>query len=219
MSNTLENSEFGLLFKVRKTVLTTLKNRGYDVPEGSTKLSLDDFKTLYEKTRHHLYFPEMKAMNIKDEYKKGGGVLVYFESSDKLDKRIFQARMLQLNKEYPNLDKLFFVLKTYGSSKKQTLTGYVKSELLKHPNVEILESIYPFDFMKNIVMPECFLLSEDEKNSVLNILDTPIYKLPKIETIDPISERLDAKIGDIIYIKRNGGKDISYRVVVKPGTG
>lgn len=157
MSNTLENSEFGLLFKVRKTVLTTLKNRGYDVPEGATKLSLDDFKTLYEKTRHHLYFPEMEVTNIEDEYKRGGGVLIYFESSDKLDKRIFQARMLQLNKEYPNLDKLFFVLKTYGSSKKQTLTGYVKSELLKHPNVEILQGIYPFDFMKNIVVPECFL--------------------------------------------------------------
>jgi DNA-directed RNA polymerase I, II, and III subunit RPABC1 len=218
MANTLENSEIGLLFKVRKTVLTTLKNRGYDVPEGSNKLSLDDFKMLYEKTRHHLYFPEMKVMKIKDEYKRGGGVLIYFESSDKLDKRIFQTRMLQLNKEYPNLDKLFFVLKTYGS-KKQTLTGYVKSELLKHPNVEILQGIYPFDFMKNIVMPECFLLSEDEKNAVLNILDTPLYQLPKIETIDPISESLDAKIGDIIYIKRNGGKDISYRVVVKPGTG
>ena len=219
MANTLENSEIGLLFKVRKTVLTTLKNRGYDVPEGSTKLSFDDFKMLYEKTRHHLYFPEMKAMNIKDEYKKGGGVLVYFESSDKFDKRIFQARMTQLSKEYPDLDKLFFVLKTYGSAKKQKLNNFVKSELLKHPNVEILESIYPFDFMKNIVVPECFLLSEDEKNAVLNIVDTPIYKLPKIETIDPISERLDAKIGDIIYIKRNGGKDISYRVVVKPGTG
>ena len=55
MANTLENSEIGLLFKVRKTVLTTLKNRGYDVPEGSTKLSLDDFKILVEKTRHHFW--------------------------------------------------------------------------------------------------------------------------------------------------------------------
>lgn len=64
-----------------------------------------------------------------------------------------------------------------------------------------------------------FPLKEDEKNAVLNILDTPIDKLSKIETTDPISERLDAKIGDIIYIKRNGGKDISYRAVVKPGTG
>jgi DNA-directed RNA polymerase I, II, and III subunit RPABC1 len=219
MTNTLENSEIGLLFKVRKTVLTTLKNRGYLVPEGSTQLSFDDFKMLYEKTKHHLYFPEMEVMNIKDENKKGGGVLVYFESSDKFDKRILQSRMIQLGKEYQDLDKLFFVLKTYGSVKKQTLNGFVKSELLLHPHVEILQSIYPFDFMKNIVVPECFLLSEDEKNAVLNILDTPLYKLPKFEITDPIPERLDAKIGDVIYIKRNGGKDISYRVVVKPGTG
>ena len=218
MMNTIENSEIGLLFKVRKTVLTTLKNRGYDIPEGSTKLSLDDFKLLYEKTRHHLYFPEMKVQKIKEENKKGGGVLVFFESSDKIDKRIFQTRMTQLNKEYPNLDKLFYVLKTYGSAKKQKL-NHVNPELLMHPNVEILENIYPFDLMKNIVVPECFLLSEDEKNAVLDILDTSIHKLPKIEITDPISERLDAKIGDLIYIKRNGGRDITYRVVVKPGTG
>ena len=219
MANALENSEIGLLFKVRKTVLTTLKNRGYDVPDGSTKLSLDDFKLLYDKSRHHLYFPEMKVMNIKDENKKGGGVLVYFESSNKIDKRIFTARMTQLNKEYPDLDKLFVVLKTYGSVENRTLSIFVKSELLKQPNVEILANIYPFDFMKNIVVPECFLLSEDEKNAVLNILDTPINKFPKINTNDPISERLDAKIGDMIYIKRNGGKEITYRVVVKTDTG
>ena len=149
MSNTSENSDIGDLFKVRTTVITTLKDRGYDVPIGSMKMSIDDFKVLYAQQRHHLYFPEMKPVNLNDEYKKGGGVLVYFEESDKFDKKIFVSHMLQLNKEYPNLDQLFFVLKTYGSSKKQKLNNFVRSELVKYPNVEVLENIYPFNFMNN----------------------------------------------------------------------
>jgi len=219
MANTTENSEVGLLFKVRRTVLTTLKDRGYDVPLGSTKMSLEDFRSIYEQNRHHLYFPDMIPVNLKDEYKKGGGILVYFESSDKFDKKIFLARMAQLNKEYPDLDKLFFVLKTYGDVKARKLNNFVRSELAKHPNVEVLENIYPFDFMKNNLVPECYLLSEEEKNAVVDYLDTPIYKFPKYEVSDPVPVRFGAKIGDMIYIKRNGGLELSYRVVIKTGSG
>jgi len=215
MANTTENSEVRLLFKVRNTVLTTLKDRGYEIPLGSTKLSLDDFRLLHMQDRHHIYFPDIKPVNLKDEYKKGGGVLVYFESSDKFDKKIFQARISQLKKEYPELDKLFFVLKTYGDVKIRKLNTHVIDELSKHPNIEILENIYPFDFMKNNIVPQCYLLSDEEKNAVIDFLDTSIYKFPKIEVTDPISVRFGAKIGDMIYIKRNGGMDLSYRVVVK----
>jgi len=218
MANTTENSEVGLLFKVRNTVLTTLKDRGYEIPLGATKMSLDDFRLLHMQERHHIYFPDMKPVNLKEEYKKGGGILVYFESSDKFDKKIFLARMAQLNKEYPDLDKLFFVLKTYGSAKIRKLNNFVRTELAKHPNVEFLKNIYPFDFMKNNIVPQCFLLSDEEKNAVIDFLDTPIHKFPKFEVTDPIPVRFGAKIGDMIYIKRNGGLDLSYRVVVKAGT-
>ena len=219
MANTTENSEVGLLFKVRGTVLTTLKDRGYEVPLGITKMSLDDFRLLYGQNRHHLYFPDMTPVNIKDEYKKGAGVLIYFESSDKFDKKIFLARMAHLNKEYPDLDKLFFVLKTYGDVKGRKLNNFVRTELSKHPNVEVLENIYPFDFMKNDLVPECYLLTEEEKNAVLDFKDTPIYKFPKYEVSDPVAVRFGAKVGDMIYIKRNGGSELSYRVVIKTGSG
>lgn len=219
MANTTENSEVGLLFKVRKTVLTTLKDRGYEVPLGVSKMSLDDFRLVYEQNRHHLYFPDMEPVNLKEEYKKGGGVLVYFESSDKFDKKIFLARMAQLNKEYPDLDRLFFVLKTYGDVKGRKLNNFVRSELAKHPNVEVLENIYPFDFMKNCLVPECYLLSDEEKKAVLDFLDTPIYKFPKYEVSDPVPVRFGAKIGDMIYVKRYGGQELTYRVVVKTGSG
>ena len=215
MANTNEKKEIGLLYKVRKTVLTTLKDRGYEIPLGSFKLTFEDFKMLYEQNRHHLYFSDMIPVNLREEYKRGGGILVYFESSDKFDMKIFLARMTQLNKEFPNLDKLFFVLKTYGDVKTRKLNNFVRSELANHPNVEVLENIYPFDFMENNIVPECYLLSEEEKNAVVKFLDTPAYKFPKIEVSDPIPVRFDAKIGDMIFIKQNGGLEFRYRVVIK----
>ena len=215
MSHISENNEISLLFNVRNTALTTLKDRGYEIPVGSTKLTFEDFKSLYDQNRHHLYYPEMKPINLEEEHKRGGGVLVYFEPSDKFDKKIFLARISQLNKEFPNLDKLFFILKTYGNTKTKKLNNFVKTELVKHPNVEILESIYPFDFTKNNILPECYLLSEEDKNAVIDFLDTPITKFPKIDIEDPLSIRFGAKIGDVIFIKQNGGLEFRYRVVVK----
>ena len=219
MANTTENSDIGLLFKIRKTALTTLKDRGYEIPLGATKLTFEDFKLLYEQNRHHLYFPDMNPVNLREEHKRGGGVLVYFESSDKFDKKIFLARMSQLNKEFPDLDKLFFVLKTYGNVKTRNLNSFVRSELAKHPNVEVLESIYPFDFMENNIVPECYLLSEEEKNAVVKFLETPAYKFPRIEISDPVPVRFGAKLGDVIFIKQNGGLEFRYRVVVKTDSG
>ena len=209
----LEKNEIKLLFKVRKTVLITLKDRGYDIPVGAFNMLIEDFKSLYSQNRHHLYFPEVVPINLKEEYKKGGGILVYFESSDKFDKNILKSHMTQLNKEYPNLDKLFFVLKTYGIDKKQKLHTFVRLELSEHPNVEVLEDIYPFDFMKNALVPECYLLTEKEKDAVIQMLDTSLEKFPKFEITDPIPVRFSAKVGDMFHIKRNGGLELTYRIV------
>lgn len=208
------STEIKLLFKVRKVALETLGHRRYDIPEGIENISIETFKTLYEQNRHHLYFPNMKPVNLKEEYKKGGGVLVFFESSDKFDTKILLSRLSTLNKEYPNLDKLFFVLKTYGTERTKLHT-FVRVELSKHPNIEVLENIYPFDFMKNSLVPECYLLTDAEKEAVLKITDTPLNKFPKFDKNDPIPERFGAKIGDMIHIKRYGGLDLTYRVVVK----
>ena len=216
MSNSSENNEINLLFKVRDTVLKTLKNKGYNVPVGTLNMSLTDFKSLYSQNKHHLYFPDMLPVNLKDEYKKGGGILVYFESSNKFDKKILQSHLIQLNNEYPNLDKLFFILKTYGNEKKKKLNTFVRLELSDNPNVEVLEDIYPFDIMNNVCVPPMYLLSSEEKEAVLKSSKTPLDKFPKIETTDPISIRFDAKVGDLFHIKRYGGRELSYRVVVKP---
>ena len=213
------SNKIDLLFKVRKNALITLRDRGYDIPKGSFKIEFDDFKNLYEKNLHHVYLPNVKPINLAEENKKGGGILIYFEPSDKFDKKIFVSSVEKLTTEYKDLDKLFFVLKTYGNNNPSKLNTFVKIELQKYPNVEILQHIYPFDIMENMILPECHLLTSTEKKAVLEMYDTPLSKFPKMEKSDPVAVRFGAIIGDMIYIKRNGGREITYRVVIKNGSG
>lgn len=205
------------LFNVRKTVITCLKDRGYNIPSSSEKLSFEDFVILFNQDMHHLYYPKMEPIRHIDEKQNddgGGGILVYFESLKKIDLHHLQTRITQINKNYPKLDKLFFVLKTYGEEKAKKINKFIHEELSKHPNIEMLENIYPFDFMKNNILPECCLLSEQEKNAVVEFLKTPLHNFPKIEKTDPISIRFNAKPNDMFYFKQNGGLEIRYRVVI-----
>lgn len=212
------STEIELLYKVRKNSLIKLRDSGYKIPTGAFELKFDDFKKLYEKNRHHVYLPDVKPLNLAEEDKKGGGIFIYFELNDKIDKKIFVSTVERLTKEYKDLDKLFYVLKTFGKNNPRKLSTFVKSELQKYPNVEILQRIFPFDIMNNMILPECYLLSSEEKEAVLKLYDTPLSKFPKIHKNDPVAVHFNAKIGDMIYIKRNGGREITYRVVIKPNS-
>ena len=108
----LKNTEIKNLYKIRDTTIKTLFDRGYEIPEGVNKLSFTNFKSLYEKNRHHLYFPDIETPNLPIEEKKGGGILVYFEQLEDFSRKTLEARIAQLDGEYPNLDRLFFVLKS-----------------------------------------------------------------------------------------------------------
>lgn len=219
MSKNPEGELLFKLFRVRKNTLIKLRDSQYKIPLGSFDMKFDDFKKLYEKNRHHVYLPDVSPVNLPEEHKKGGGIFIYFEPSNKFDKKIFVSSVDKLSKEYKNLDKLFFVLKTYGKSNPKKLSTFVKNELQKYPNVEILQNIYPFSIMDNMILPECYLLDNDEKEGVIEYYDTSLSKFPKIHKNDPVAVHFNAKIGDMIYIKRNGGREITYRVVIKPNSG
>ena len=193
---------------VRKNALRTLQDRGFKVPDPMFMLSLDDFTKIREKELHHIFF--LKLENIDGSVYEGGGVLMYFESSDKIDKKSLQQLLIRLEKEYPTLDKLYIILH-YGSKQKK-INFNVIDELKNYPHVEIMENIYPFSITDNILMPKCVKLSDDEKSKVFEIIGK---QLPKMIYSDPVAIRYNAKIGDVLKIIRDGGLDISYRIITE----
>jgi DNA-directed RNA polymerase subunit H (RpoH/RPB5) len=219
MSTNTENKQKGELwelFKIRKTVIQTLKDRQYQIPKGINDLPFSDFVTLHKKNRHHLYFPTIKIPEIEgpiEEDRKG--VLVYFESFSDFTKKLLETRVSSLDKEYPNLARLFFVLKISTGKKKPKVNAFVTNALKSdYSHVRILENIYQFDFMENIVLPKFTLLTTEERDNVVKFYKTNLLNFKKILVTDPVSKRFGARVNDMFYIERDGGKEYDFKVVV-----
>lgn len=79
------------------------------------------------------------------------------------------------------------------------------------------------DIRSHYFVPEHILLTEEEKNSLLEKYQIFIENLPKILITDPVIRLLDTperpiKPGDVVKIIRNSptaGQAVAYRVVVR----
>ncbi len=68
------------------------------------------------------------------------------------------------------------------------------------------------------MVPEHRILSSEEAEKVLEKLKTKREHLPKISLDDPIAQEIEAKIGDVIEVKRQSptaGYAIVYRHAIK----
>ncbi len=66
-------------------------------------------------------------------------------------------------------------------------------------------------------MPRHEILSNEERERILEELNVAPKQLPKIKQADPVVKQLHAKKGDIVRIHRNDpvvGEHFYYRVVV-----
>jgi DNA-directed RNA polymerase subunit H (RpoH/RPB5) len=213
-SNVQRNTEARILYKKRRTVLKTLRDRGYALPPGEEKLSFQDFLELYRSEQHHIYF-EGTPPGMPEDESRGGGIYVYFEKNDEFTKKMLETQVAGISQEYPDLDKLFFVLKTGTSKKRPKVNVFVQSAIEKnkeYAHVEILEKIYAFDVTKNVLVPEHRLLTEDEVEAKRNEYGD-LTKLPRYLPNDAIVKHYGAKQGNIFLIKRLGGLGVYYRMV------
>lgn len=74
-----------------------------------------------------------------------------------------------------------------------------------------------FDVLTHELVPKHELLSEEEKEEVLNRYEVKPHQLPKIKSNDPAAKAIGAKPGNILKITRKSltaGKAIAYRYVV-----
>jgi DNA-directed RNA polymerase subunit H len=71
--------------------------------------------------------------------------------------------------------------------------------------------------LKHNLVPEFRILSKEEKEKLLERLGVTEDKLPKILSSDVVVKRINAKVGDVLEIKRKSqvaGESIYYRIVV-----
>lgn len=72
------------------------------------------------------------------------------------------------------------------------------------------------DILKHTLVPKHTILADDEKETLLNDLNISKFQLPSIYLKDAIVSLLNAKVGDVIKIEREGvlGCTTSFRRVI-----
>ncbi len=73
------------------------------------------------------------------------------------------------------------------------------------------------DVLKNELVPEHKILSDEEKQKLMDKYNITARQLPRILVTDPVVKQIDAKIGDVLEIKRKSmtaGVSLYYRHVV-----
>ncbi len=89
----------------------------------------------------------------------------------------------------------------------------------KKKKVELLPKSFPvFDIFEHALVPYHEILSEKEKNSLLEHYKVKAYQMPQIRSGDPAVKAIGAKPSDILKITRKSstaGEHVTYRYVVE----
>jgi DNA-directed RNA polymerase subunit H len=89
----------------------------------------------------------------------------------------------------------------------------------KKKNVELLPKSFPvFNIFEHALVPFHEILSEKEKNQLLEEFKIKPYQMPQIRSGDPAVKAIGAQPGDVLKIKRKSttaGEHLTYRYVVE----
>ena len=191
------------LFKVRKTILEMISDRGYSIPDEEN-ISFEEFIAKYNNKNLDIF------INNGDDKK----IFVYFHNDVKnFSKSDLKNIMVKVIGEYANPNmSIILVLKDKENSA-------ISKELAKDSfkNVEVfLKKNMMFNITHHVYVPKHIILTSDEEKEVLEKYNTTRGKLPKISKNDPVAKYYGMKSDQICKIIRRSpevGESIYYRLV------
>jgi len=199
-------SKTTIYYKVRKTTIEMLEDRGYNVSTEDKNLSYNDFANRLEEN----------MINIVANHKLNENKMVYV--SYILESKTFSKKDLTnlktfIDDNYPLKDMSVIVI-THDKP-----TPQIAKEL-QNDEFRSYEIFLTKNLMINIthheIVPKHILLSEEEANKVLDEFDANRSQLPRLLVTDPVAKYYGMKSGDICKIVRHSpmtGESFYYRMV------
>jgi DNA-directed RNA polymerase I, II, and III subunit RPABC1 len=191
------------LYKVRKTLLEMIEDRGYFVPDQE-KITFEEFSIQYDNKNIDIC---IKNEGIKTFY-------IHFHNENKNFSKNDLKNIMQK------------VISTYGDENiniilllKEKENSAVSKELTKdiYNNIEIfLKKNMIFNITKHIYVPKHILLTKEEEVQLLENYNTTKGKLPKMSRSDPIAKYYGMKNDQICKIIRKSpevGEYVYYRLI------
>ena len=192
------------LYKVRKTVLEMITDRGFIIPEVED-ITFEQFTAKYNNKNVDIY------INDETQNKK---IYVHFHNETKnFSKKDLDNIMQKVITAYNDESiKLILIIKEKENS---AVTKELSKESYK--NVEVfLKKNMVFNVTHHVFVPKHVLLNKEEEDELLIKYNTVKSKLPKLSKSDPIAKYYGLKTDQVCKIIRKSpevGESIYYRLV------
>ena len=191
-------------YKIRKTILEMIEDRGILIPEVE-KLTFEQFCIKYSSNKLDIF--------INDTIKNKKIYIYYHNDTKSFGKSDFTSIVKKITTEYSDQNiNLLLILKEKENS---AISKELNKDIYK--NVEIfLRKNLLFNITHHTFVPKHILLTEEEAVIIETKYNTTRSKLPNINKDDPIVKYYSMKSGQVCKILRNSpevGETVYYRAV------
>jgi len=194
-----------IYFRVRKTSIEMLEDRGYEVNEEDKNMNYEDFTNRLEENAIQL-IATFRQNPIKMAY------VAFILDAKSFSKKDLVALKATMDEKYPTNEVTVIIVQD-----KQT--PQIAKELL-NDEYKLYEIFSMKNLMFNItqheIVPQHILLTPDEVDVILKQYQTTRTQLPKLLTTDPVAKYYGMKMGDVCKIIRQSpmtGESYYYRIL------